>query len=98
MKSHPPQDTSQRERFANGQTRQKKGKVTASPKVKVKVNVKARIRENSQDQAGSPNEEIGQRTLGDFGVRRQRVAFVGDFQENDDFDPEWIEQLMCFAF
>ena len=28
--------------------------------------VKARARENIQDQAGSPNED-GQRTLGDFG-------------------------------
>ena len=70
----------------NGQTRQRKGKVTASPRAKAKV--KARARENiqetgnhNQDQAGSPNEETGQRTLGDFGLKRQRVEFVGDVQE-----------------
>ena len=32
---------------------------------------------HNQDQAGSPNED-GQRTLGDFGLERQRVEFVGD--------------------
>ena len=40
---------------------------------------------HNQDQAGSPNE-YGQRTLGDFGIKRQRVEFVGDVQENDDFE------------
>ena len=40
---------------------------------------------HNQDQAGSPNED-GQRTLGDFGLKRQRVEFVGDVQENDDFE------------
>ena len=39
---------------------------------------------HNQDQAGSPNED-GQRTLGDSGILRQRVDFVGDVQENDDF-------------
>ena len=58
----------------NGQTRQRKGKVTATQGTKVKVKAKARenIQENqNQDQAGSPNEETGQRTLGDFGTKRQ---------------------------
>ena len=41
-------------------------------------------RNHNQDQVGSPNED-GQRTLGDFGFKRQRVEFVGDVQENDDF-------------
>ena len=70
----------------NGRTQRRKGKVTASPRAKAKV--KARARENiqetgnhNQDQAGSPNEETGQRTLGDFGLKRQRVEFVGDVQE-----------------
>ena len=37
--------------------------------------------------------------LGDYGVKRQRVEFVGDVQENDDFEtPDWIEQLICFEF
>ena len=74
----------------NGQTRQRKGKVTTSPRAKSKV--KARARKNNpgkgnhnQDQTGSPHED-GQRTLGDFGIKRQRVGFVGDVQENDDFE------------
>ena len=53
----------------------------------------------NRNQAGSLVQETGQRTLGDFGTKRQRVEVVGDVQENDDFEtPEWIEQLMCFAF
>ena len=40
---------------------------------------------HNQDQAGSPNED-GQRTVGDFDIKRQRFEFVGDVQENDDFE------------
>ena len=32
---------------------------------------------HNQDQAVSPDEETGQRRLDDFGVKRQRVEFVG---------------------
>ena len=32
---------------------------------------------HNQDQAGSPDEEIGERRLDDFGSERQRVEFVG---------------------
>ena len=46
---------------------------------------------HNQDQAGSPNED-GQRTLGDFGLKRQRVEFVGDVQENDDFESHRLER------
>ena len=46
---------------------------------------------HNQDQAGSPNED-GQRTLGDFGVKRQRVEFVGDVQENDDFETPRLDR------
>ena len=102
MKSNASQDPLQRDIRELSNTSEK-GKVTASPKAKVKV--KARARENiqekgnhNQDQAGSPNED-GQRTLGDFGRKGQRVEFVGDVQENDDLRfPDWIEQLVCFAF
>ena len=52
-----------------------KARSQASPRAKAKV--KARARENiqgtgnrNQDQAGSPDEETGQRTLGDFGFKR----------------------------
>ena len=74
----------------NGQTRQRKGKVTTSPRAKAKVKARARKKHprkgnHNQDQTGSPNED-GQRTLGDFGIKRQRVEFVGDVQENDDFE------------
>ena len=49
----------------------------------------------NQDQAGSPNEETGQRTLGDFGIKRQRVEFVGDVQENDDFETPRLDRAAC---
>ena len=46
---------------------------------------------DNQDQAGSPNED-GQRTLGDFGIKRQRVEFVSDVQENDDFETPRLDR------
>ena len=74
----------------NGQTRQRKGKVTGSPRAKAKGKGKGKRKHpgkenHKQDQAGSPNED-GQRTLGDFCIKRQRDEFVGDVQENDDFE------------
>ena len=77
--------------FVTGRTQRSKGKVTTSPKVKVKVNARAREKHSgqenrNQDQAGSPDEETGQRALGDFGVKRQRIEFVGDAQENDGLE------------
>ena len=44
MKSKPTQDPLQRETLANGQTRQRKGKVTTSPKVKVKAKTKVKVK------------------------------------------------------
>ena len=73
----------------NGQTRHRKGKVTTSTRAKVKP--KAKARDHNQDQAGSPNED-GQRTLGDFRIKRQRVEFVGDVQENDDFESPRLDR------
>ena len=46
---------------------------------------------HNQDQAGSPNDD-GQRTLGDFGIKRQRVEFVGGVQENDDFESPQLDR------
>ena len=60
MKSNPSQDPF-KETFANGQTRQRKGKGKGQEKTSRKGN-------HNQDQAGSPNED-GQRTLGDFGLK-----------------------------
>ena len=88
MRSNPPQDELQRDFREWTNTSE------------------ARARENNQekgnhnrDQAGSPNED-GQRTLKDFGIKRQRVEFVGDVQEKMMILrlPDWIEQLLCFAF
>ena len=39
---------------------------------------------HNQDHAGSLDEETGQRKLDDFGIKRQRVEFVGDVQEHND--------------
>ena len=75
------------ETFVNGRTQQRKGKVTASPKVKVKARGKRRHPgkgNHNQDQAGSPDDETGQRRLDDFGITRQRDEFVGDVQEHTD--------------
>ena len=56
-----------KETFVNGQTCQRKGEVTASPRAKVEVKARARSRKGNynQDQAGFPNED-GQRTSDDF--------------------------------
>ena len=89
MKSNPSQDPLQRDirewsnSAENGQGHsQPKGKGKGKGKGKKKYPGKGN---HNQEQAGAPNEETGQRTLGDFGRKRQRVEFVGDVQENDDF-------------
>ena len=102
MKSNPSQDPLQRDIREWSNTSEKgqghsqhKGKGKGEGKGKRKHPGKGN---HNQDQAGSPNEN-GQRTLGEFGLKRQRVEFVGDVQENEDFEfPDWIEQLTCFAF
>ena len=86
-----------KETFVNGQTRQRKGKVTASPRAKIKTGKYKRKHPEkgnpNQDQAGSPNED-GQRTLGDFG----ELNFVGGVQENDDFEtPRWDRAAYVFC-
>ena len=90
MKSNPPQDTLQRDirEWANTS---EKGQGHSQPKGKGKGKGKGKRKHpgkgnHSQHQVGSPNEETGQRTLGDFGIKRQRLEFVGDVQENDDFE------------
>ena len=80
----------------NGQTRQRKGTVTTSPKGKSKGKGKGKRSHpgkgnHNQDQTGSPNED-GQRTLGDFCVKRRRVEFLGDVQENDDFESPRLDR------
>ena len=86
MKSNPPQDTLQRD-IREWSNTSDKGQGHSQPKVKGKGKRKHPGKGNhNRDQAGSPNEETGQRTLGDFGIKRRRVEFVGDVQENDDFE------------
>ena len=80
----------------NGQTRQRKGKVTTCPGGKSKGKGKGKKKHpgkgnHNQDQTGSPSED-GQRTLGDFGFKRRRVEFVGDVRENDDFESPRVDR------
>ena len=97
MKSNPSQDLLQRD---IRQTRQQ-GQDHHQPKGKSKEEARARkhiqVKGNhNQDQAGSPNED-GQRTLGDFGIKRQRVEFVGDVQENADFESLCFDRAICVS-
>ena len=51
---------------------------------------------HNQDRAGSPNED-GQRRLGYFDTKSQRVEFVCDVQENGDFEsPRWDRAACVF--
>ena len=88
--------TRHKEIFVNGHIQLRKGKVTASPKVRVKAKAKRKHLgkgNHNQDQAGSQDEETGQRRLDDFGIQRQRVEFVGDVQEhNDDFETPRVDR------
>ena len=89
MKSNPSQDPLQRD-IRDWSNTSEKGQGHSQPKAKGKGEGMGKRKHpgkgnHNQDQAGSPNEG-GQRTLGDFGSERQRVEFVGDVQENDDFE------------
>ena len=89
MKSNPSQDPLQRD-IRDWSNTSEKGQGHSQPKAKDKGEGMGKRKypgkgNHYQDQAGSPNEG-GQRTLGDFGSERQRVEFVGDVQENDDFE------------
>ena len=83
MKSNPSQDLLQRDIREWSNTSEKR-QGHSQPKGKGKGKGKGKRKHpGNHNQAGSPNED-GQRTLGDFGIKRQRVEFVGDVQENDD--------------
>ena len=89
MKCNPSQDPLQRD-IREWSNTSEKGQGHSQPKGKGKGKGKGNRKhpgkgDHNQDQAGSPNED-GQRTLGDFGIKRQRVEFVGDVQESDDFE------------
>ena len=90
-KSNPPQDALQRD-IREWSNSAEKGQGHSQPKGKGKGRGKGKRRHSgkgnhNQDQAGSPDDETGQRRLDDFGLTRQRVEFVGDVQEHtDDFE------------
>ena len=89
MKSNPSQDPLQRD-IREWSNMSEKGQGHNQPKGKGKGKGKGKRKHpgkgnHNKDQAGSPNED-GQRTLGDFCIKRQRVEFVGGGQENDDFE------------
>ena len=77
-----------KETVVNGQTQRRKGKVTASPQAKVRI--KARARENIKEKGTTTRTRLdlrtknaGQRKLNNFGIKRQRVQFVGDVHQHD---------------
>ena len=95
MKRDPSQDPLQRD-IREWSNTSEKGQGHSQPKGKGKGKGKGKRKhpgkgDHNQDQAGSPNED-GQRTLGDFGKKRQRVEFVGDIQGNDDFETPRVDR------
>ena len=96
MKSNPPQDTLLRD-IREWTNTSEKGQGHSQPKGRGKGKGKGKRKHpgkghHNQDQAGSPNEETGQRTLGDFGMKRQRVEFVRDVQVNDVFETPRVDR------
>ena len=86
MKSNPPQDPLQRD-IREWSNSAEKGQGHSHPKGKGKGKGEGKRKysgkgNRNQDQAGSPDEETGQRRMDDFGLKRQRVEFVGDVQEH----------------
>ena len=80
-KSNPPQESLQRDIQKRQSHDQPKGKGKGKGKY---IGTIPRKVNHNQDQAGSPDEDTGQRKLNDFGIKRQRVQFVGDVHEHDD--------------
>ena len=93
MKSNPSPDPLQRD-IREWSNMSEKGQGRSQPKGKGKGKGKRKHPgkgNQNQGQAESPSED-GQRTLGDFGIKRQRVEFVGDVQENDDFETPRVDR------
>ena len=94
MDNNPPQDPLQRD-IREWSNSAENGQGHNQPKGKGKDKGKRKrsgTGSRNQDQTGSRDEETGQATLGDFGLKRQRVEFVGDVQENDDFETPRVDQ------
>ena len=103
MKGNQPQDALQKD-IREWTNTSVKGQGHSQPKGKGKGRGKGKRKHpgkenHNQDRAGSANEETGQPTLGDFGIVRQRVEFVGGVQENDDFETPRLDRaayVFCF--
>ena len=96
MKSNPFQDPLQRD-IREWSNTSVKGQGHNQPKGKGKGKGKRAHPgkgNHNNDQSGSPNED-GQRTLGDFDLKRQRVEFFGAVQENDDFETPRLDRAAC---
>ena len=93
MQSNPSQDPLQRD-IRKWSNTSEQGEGHSQPKGKGKGKGKRKHPgkgNHNQDQAGSSSED-GQRTLGDFGIKRQIVEFVGDVRENDDFETPRLDR------
>ena len=92
-----------KEIFVNGRAHRRKDKITACPKEKDREKEIGK-RNNpgegnrSQDQIGSPDEETGQRRLDDFGLKRQKIELVGDFQGHNDFEAPEVDRAAYVFF
>ena len=88
-RSNPPQDPLQRD-LREWSNSAEKGQGHNQPKGKGEGKNRGKGKrkhgKGNRNQAGSLVQETGQRTLGDFGKKRQGVEVVGDVQENDDFE------------
>ena len=87
----------------NGQTCQRKGKVTASPRAK--ANVKARAKENIQEKKRTTTRtkldlrmNMDSERCVSFGLKRQRVEFFGDVHENDYFESHRLDRAAYVFF
>ena len=94
MKSNPSQDPLQRD-IREWSNTSEKGQGHNQPKGKSKGEVKGK--RNIQEKGTTTRTRLDLRTkmdstLGDFGIKRQRVEFVGDVQENDDFETPRLDR------
>ena len=94
MKSNPSQDPLQRD-IREWSNTSEKGQGHNQPKGKSKGKVKGK--RNIQEKGTTTRTRLDLRmkmdsTLGDFGIKRQRVEFVGDVQENDDFESPRLDR------
>ena len=95
MKSNPSQDPLKRD-IREWSNPSETGQGHSQPKGRSKGKGKGKKKHprkgnHNQEKAGSPKED-GQRTMGVFGRKRHGVEFVGDVQENDDFESHRLDR------